>query len=116
MTIKMGMNKVGLVATRDDHCATIAFANVGEGDQNIHLTTHKATCVIAILVAFSAAVAARMQANRFTRLAEVGEVFVNKERAMIVIKGALATNKIFNFIKPRGMVDQLLKGFARFIN
>ena len=107
--------KVGLVAAGDHHGAPIARADVGERHQHIDLAVHKVPVVIPELVALTAVMAARMDADRLAGSAQVGKVLVDEEGAVVKIEGAFAADKEFDLLDPGRMIDQIFESGAGFI-
>ena len=113
---KVGVLEISFVTTRDHHRPAVAGAKVGKRQQDVDLSTLKAAIIDLKLGAFGVGMTAGVETNRFAGTTKVGKVFVNKERAVVVIKGTFAADEIFDLLDPRRVVDQLFKRFARFIN
>src|SRR5260221_14344761 len=57
-----------------------------------------------------------MQAERSAGAAQVGEVFIDKERRWVVIESALPADEMFYLIDPGWVIDKALEGIASLVN
>ena len=85
------------------HGAAVAGADIGQRQQDINLSAHETTVEDLELIAFDAAVAARVQSDRLSGLAEVCEVLVDEQRAVVIVEGAFTAHEKLDFFDiPRG--------------
>ena len=104
------------MAAWDHHSAAVSGAYIGEGDENVHLAVHEFAVVEPKLIALADVMPPGVDADGLTRAAHVGEVFVNKEGAVVKVEGAFPSNKILDLIDPGGMVNQIFESGTGFID
>ena len=105
----LGMIEIRLVAAGDDHCAAIAGADVGEGEEDIDLAAAEEPVHDAILVADDCVLATGVDGEETARAPDGGEAFVDEKSADVRVAFAAIAEQA---IDPCGMIDQLLEGGA----
>ena len=113
---EMGMGEVGLVTAGDDHGGAVPGSDVGQGDQHVDLTAHEPAAVVPEAVAHDGRESPGMQPDRLARFPEIGEVFVDEQRAVGVVEGALPAHEMHDLFYPRRVIDQGLERRPRLVD
>jgi hypothetical protein len=57
-----------------------------------------------------------MRKDTFFPLAQAGEIFIDEERAVMVVECSFASNEVLDLFKPTRMIDEFLERFPGFID
>lgn len=116
MLLGVRVGEIGFVTGRNDHRRTVAGTNIAKSHQNIDLSALETPVMTAKLVSLDTRIAAGVQADSLARPAQVGEVLVNENRAMVLVKGMLSANKVLDLGEPAWVINQTLERFAALVD